>query len=499
MARPARLFKPRLESLEDRAVPAVFNVTTTLDVIDSADGKRSLREAITAANNLAGTDLIVLPAGVFKISLTAAGEDANATGDFDVTDAATIRGAGAGATIIDGQQLDRVFDVFGTAPGSIRVVFEKLTVRNGNVTGHGGGIQVGNADLVFRDGVVSGNRASLMGGGVSNEAVPGTGIVTVVRSTVSRNVASFAGGLRIGGSGSPLTVKDSTLRRNIADNGSGGGIRATTATLTNCSVSGNSASDTGGGINADTLTLTNCSVSGNSTNTNGGGINVATATLNNCTISGNSASGGGGGLVSVTTATLTNCTVSDNFAGGDGGGIAAVASTLTNTTVSGNSTAGLGGGLFATTATLISCTIVENIAQTGGGVFHTGGAAISVKNTIIALNLVGFTGAGPDVSGDFASKSHNLIGDGTGSTGFTNGTLDDIVGTSANPIDPKLGPLQNNGGRTKTHALKAGSRAIDRGDNANLPPTDQRGAGFARKKDGNFDGVARVDIGAFER
>jgi hypothetical protein len=48
-------------------------------------------------------------------------------------------------------------------------------------------------------------------------------------------------------------------------------------------------------------------------------------------------------------------------------------------------------------------------------------------------------------------------------------------------------------------ALLTGSLAIDHGDNSILPPTDQRGAGFARKKDGNGDGVAVVDIGAFER
>ena len=88
-------FRPRLESLEDRSVPATFNVTTTLDVIDPADGKRSLREAITAANNLAGADVIVLPAGVYKLALAGAGDDANATGDFDVSGTVTIRGVGA--------------------------------------------------------------------------------------------------------------------------------------------------------------------------------------------------------------------------------------------------------------------------------------------------------------------------------------------------------------------------------------------------------------------
>ena len=73
------------------------------------------------------------------------------------------------------------------------------------------------------------------------------------------------------------------------------------------------------------------------------------------------------------------------------------------------------------------------------------------------------------------------------------------MGTSVNPIDPKLGPLENNGGPTKTHALLAGSPAIDQGDNTGVPATDQRGFGFARKKDGNGDGSLIVDIGAFER
>ena len=103
--------------------------------------------------------------------------------------------------------------------------------------------------------------------------------------------------------------------------------------------------------------------------------------------------------------------------------------------------------------------------------------------------------------GEFVSGRHNLIGDGTGGTGFTNGVGGDIVGTGANPIDPKIGALANNGGRTRTHALLAGSRAIDRGDNAVVTlglTTDQRGVGFPRQKDGNGDGIRIVDIGAFK-
>jgi CSLREA domain-containing protein len=548
--RSARSSTLRLEGLEDRAVPATFNVNTTLDVLDPADGKRSLREAITAANTLSGADVIVLPAGGFKISLAAAGEDANLTGDFDISDTLTIQGAGKGKTFIEGQQLDRVIDILGSSPSSIRVVLQGLTVRNGSVTGNGGGIRVGNADLVVRDCLVAGNRASETGGGISNENARGTGNATLVRTSVDRNAAGNGGGgvwLMADGPGSALAVRDSTIRRNSAATIGGGGIEAATATLTNSIVSGNISGFVGGGIEAGTLNLTNCvvsgnfapnlgggiwasdatltnsTVSGNSSDSDGGGINVATATLTNCTISGNSANGGGGisagisvnltnstvsgntastlggGIRTAGTATLTRSTVSGNAAGTNGGGILVGTANLTNSTVSGNTAGSNGGGIWATTATLLNCTIVENIALTGGGLFHNPGGTFNVRNTIVALNLVEFGGTGPDLSGNFASQGHNLIGSGPGGTGFTNGVNGDLVGTAANPIDPKLGPLANNGGRTRTHALLAESRAIDAGDNSILPPTDQRGGGFPRKKDGNGDGAATVDIGAYER
>src|SRR5262249_40750267 len=133
-----------------------------------------------------------------------------------------------------------------------------------------------------------------------------------------------------------------------------------------------------------------------------------------------------------------------------GGGIFADTATLADCTVCGNSTGGQGGGLYATTATLVNDTIAENFAHTGGGLFHNPGGAFSVRNTIVALNLTDFAGTNPDVSGAFASGGHNLIGNGTGGTGFTNATNGDQVGTATAPIDPKLGPLANNGGRTLT-------------------------------------------------
>jgi hypothetical protein len=120
-----------------------------------------------------------------------------------------------------------------------------------------------------------------------------------------------------------------------------------------------------------------------------------------------------------------------------------------------------------------------------------------VSNSIIAGNLVDFTGTGTDVFGDFTSGGHNLIGDGSGSTGFGISGKSDQVGTPDNPIDPMLAPLANNGGPTKTRALLAGSPAIDHGDTTIAPPTDQRGV--ARPRDGDGNGSQVVDIGAFEK
>jgi hypothetical protein len=97
-----RRFVPKCEQLEARSLPSMFAVTTKLDVVDSADSRRSLREAITLANTTPGKDSIVLPVGSFRIERNGAAENDNSTGDFDLTDSVVIRGAGAGLTVING-------------------------------------------------------------------------------------------------------------------------------------------------------------------------------------------------------------------------------------------------------------------------------------------------------------------------------------------------------------------------------------------------------------
>ena len=123
--------------------------------------------------------------------------------------------------------------------------------------------------------------------------------------------------------------------------------------------------------------------------------------------------------------------------------------------------------------------------------FNLAPGSARVRNTIIASNLPLADGLNPDVAGSFTSNGYNLIGDSTGSSGFA--ATGDIVGTSDNPIDPRLGSLSANGGPTQTHALLEDSPAIDAGDPTVLdtdPTTDQRG--FPRVSG------ARADIGAFE-
>jgi hypothetical protein len=513
--RRRRQFVSGLELLEERAVPSTFIVTTTRDVV-AADGKMSLREAITAANAHPGADTIVLRPGVYALTRAGA-DDTNVAGDLDVTDSTVFRGNGASNTIVDGQQLDRVFDVLGTAPHSIKVTFEGLTIRNGVANGDGGGIRVANADLVVQNSIVNGNRASANGGGIASNSLPETGSVTVVHSIVSNNMAGGEGGgiftLAVALTGSAVngnsaqsgggietfqaTISGSTISNNHATQGSGGGIRADgMVALTSSVVNNNSATIDGGGISAGvSATVTKSTLSGNTAKA-GGGIDADTVIVANSTISGNRAVGGDGGGISSAVTTVTGSTLSGNFASTDGGAIAGDVQTLTNSTISGN-TAHTGGGLAVSGLTLQNVTITRNTAHTGGGVALMNAGVSSVRNTIVAQNSVDPGGVGPDVSGSFSSGGHNLIGVGSGATGFVNGMSGDQVGTAMNPINARLAPLANNGGTTMTHALLPGSPAIDRGDNNHAPHNDQRGV--ARPRDGDRNGSRIVDIGAFEK
>jgi hypothetical protein len=376
------------------------------------------------------------------------------------------------------------------------------TVTNTNDSGTGSLrqaiIDAATGDTITFDPALTGT-ITLTGGelAISNKNLtiqgPGIHTLTVSGNNTSR-VFNITGGGSISGltisGGHPSTASGSTF---------GGGISHTTGTLdvTDCVITGNTATAGGGIFNNGTLNLTRCTVNGNqASNTaaiaaaetnpdvtvasNGGGIwndTNASLTVSSSTINGNTATNLGGGIFNNTSATLM----------------------LTDSTLSGN-TAGTGGGGIDNqgTATITSSTIASNTATSGGGggILTTAGS-VTVKSSIIALNLPNGTGA--DVSGTFTSSGFNLIGRADGSTGFTAST--DQTGTNAAPLDPGLDSngLQDNGGTTKTVNLMAGSAAIDKGNSMGLT-ADQRG--FARINDfnsiTNATGGDGSDIGAVE-
>jgi hypothetical protein len=253
---------------------------------------------------------------------------------------------------------------------------------------------------------------------------------------------------------------------------------------------------------SSSLNLTGVTVRNNLSTVGSGGIqNNGTLNITRSTISNNTGLRGGGisnntnGIMNITNSTVSgNIAVSESQFLAEGGGIVGDGTvTLTNVTVSGNAVSsssgnGKGGGLYS----------VSN--------FNT----FNLRNTIVAGNTApGGSTNGPDVNGQFISQGNNLIGIGDSASGFSSGVKNDKFGSGSTPLNAQLGALQSNGGQTDTHALLAGSPAIDAGNNCVADPvptsclntpliTDQRGTGFARRVDGNSDGTATVDIGAFE-
>lgn len=248
----------------------------------------------------------------------------------------------------------------------------------------------------------------------------------------------------------------------------------------------------GGAIFAQegSLTLNRVQVVGNTTFGSAGGVHLEGGIhrINNSTFSGNSADACGGIFNIGSTLAMVNSTISNNTAP--------------------NGTGGLGGGFCNgpnTMTTLRNVTITNNTAlHAGGGIFQFGGGSLNFGNTIVAANIA-IEGDGHEIlfSSTMTSAGGNLIGDSLGDSTNTGGTIA-YLPTDKQNINPMLGPLQNNGGMTLTHFLLPGSPAIDAGLNClAVDPfnnmtllTDQRG--FARFVDGDTNGIATVDIGAFE-
>jgi CSLREA domain-containing protein len=435
------------------AQATILTVNTTTDELN-ADGDCSLREAVRAANldttvsgcpAGSGADEIILPAGTYVLTRTGQDENFAVTGDLDLSSDLTITGAGAAQTIIDGNKSDRVFHILFNDP---TVTISGVTIQNGDaphvvggfIEGSGGGIQINFATLTLINTVVRNNTAEELGAGIDN-----SGALTLINSEISGNTVS--GGI-------------SLLQR-------GGGIASVGErglTIIDSTISNNFAALTGGGL----------------------GLDQGKTTITNSTINNNAAGEDGGGIFS--------------FVGRPSGHLNKDPLTIVNSTISGNRAGDFGGGILNVGKLILdSVTITNNVADEnrdgmgdGGGIFNS--HSVKLKGSIIADNADNSPGAeAPDCYPRLTSKGYNLVGN---TKGCKIGKGKNLLGTAISPLDPLLGPLQDNGGSTFTHALLPGSPAIDKGDplckdqKKQLLRTDQRG--ITRPQ-----GTA-CDIGAYE-
>jgi Ca2+-binding RTX toxin-like protein len=262
------------------------------------------------------------------------------------------------------------------------------------------------------------------------------------RNQANRSIGSTSGGAISASQGGHLLIADSTFEANEAkfNGGTGGAIVA-------------------GDVNVE---ITGSTFFGNMAQRDGGALSLAqgsspnTRRITNSTFSGNRAVTGDGGALSIAGSNL-------------------LTTTLTNVTMTGNQSGGKGGGIFNAYSASTS-------------------KPAQLQNTLVAGNTA--TTSQPDVSGIFESLGYNLIGNigstssSNGATGF--GATGDLIGGNGQPvINPLLGPLQDNGGPTFTHALLDGSPAIDAGVAVEGVLVDQSSA--------NRQQGRAPEIGALER
>jgi hypothetical protein len=462
----SQAFRPlRFEQLEDRQLLSITvdTLTDENDGVGVGEGT-SLRDALAAAGPSETID--------FAPALTADGPAAIVLrhGELTIDKPLTIQGPGASLLTLDASGNDPtpwpfwpympipdiphefgdgslVLNIHLEASPNSSVQVSGLTMRGGDagddIELRGGGIASSFANVVLTECRVTENIGAT-GGGIYVEH----GTLTLERSRVERNFA-YAGGVgggAIHGFDSSVILKQSTLEDNATD-GNGGGISF---------------------VHGNSLYIDDSTISGNHAR--------------------DSVSRGGGIYAEVSESSsvqIVNSTISGNSAGWSGGGVF-LESSLDST------------GDFI----LQHSTVTQNTAQTTdfGLVGHGGGLSIGegvlavLDHSIVADNARGEIGR-DDVAGQAAMR-FTLIGDGTGAVVTDEGG--NLIGNAASPIDSLLGPLSDNGGLTKTHALQKDSPAYNAGDptavagSGATPLNDQRGAPFGRIA------IGRTDLGAFE-
>jgi CSLREA domain-containing protein len=362
--------------------------------------------------------------------------------------ARALRIEGEGLITLTRAGSGRVVEVLaGTA-----VELAGLTISGGQAPGASGGGILNAGSLSLEDVLLADNSAAEGG------AIVTSGPLEILRGELHGNRADGDGGALLALPGSHVSLNDVGLHGNTA--GSQGGAIATTAplTMTGVLLSANSAAD-GGAL----------------------AIQGADATVRDSELSGNQVSGDGGAIWSNGTLALLGSTVAENRAGNGGAIDAGGTLSLTNSTVSGNRASGDGGGITSRgVLALTATTVAANAADTGGGGLAVLAGSATLTSTLLAGNQAA---VGPDCLGVLASGGANLL-EQTASCQLT--AADNLL-----QVDPQLQPLADNGGPGRTHALPAGSPAVDAVSDGNCATlTDGRGV--------NRPIGTRCDIGALE-
>lgn len=433
-----------LLALSDHVHARDFKVTRTDDQFDGVcDSQCSLRDAVAAANQLGGSNRILLPAGRFGTTLAPPrgddgqifDEDANLNGDFDISGGTlAVIGAGTAQTVIDGGGVDRIFEVAAGAS----VTLQDLTLENGRTSTAGAAVQ-NFGTLLVRRVLFQENLAFDAFGRGEGGAIANLGTLEVYNSTFRNNRADFgdsghAWGGAIFSSGN-LFVRDSLFRDNITN---GDDVVALGGAIFN----------TGNADVARSAFLLHRS--------DGPGIVIRND---------------GNGVFK-----LTNVTISGKNAIGERDNDSVVANGSYFPMFSGTPS-----------MTLINVTIADNLAL---GVLNYG--RLTVRNSLIAGNGNESIGVSNCLNGPNASYQARglLLGADTG-----NCTADLLI-NDAETFTKVLYPLADNNSPLPTHALLPNSPAVDAGVGS-CTSHDQRGS--MRPRDGNNDGVAVCDLGAYER
>lgn len=393
---------------------------------------------------------------------------------------------------------------------------------SGGSSAHGGGISAGNSigegGIFLDNSVVSGNVAAAVFNEDSNQygyisaggGLASRGTVTIVDSQITGNrveaTLPFTYELRLqqaGGGGistyfQPLTITNSVISGNFAGcnleevqcyQAVAGGVRAL------------------GGLTIDSSTISDnvteavYRIIGVGIEVEGYGVQITNTTIsNNQARPGSSTflNWGGGILLSNSTADIRYSTFNGNIGTGRGGAIFLdnSAATVSNATISGNTVIDQGGGVFLSYSDGAALTLENSTVTLNGSTGEAGGGGIVdytnrygatvLQSSIVAGNII--TADTPIFDADLGVSAGSVDGANNLIVAASGVALpSDTIST-----DPMLGPLQDNGGPTWTHALLPASPAIDAGNNAAKLDFDQRGEGYPR-----VSGFA-ADIGAFE-